>query len=152
MASIEEREEAFKREIQEIGGLLYKRSILEDFCDYWLEPDRSKKPKLKFEKQSTWKSSLRLKTWARNCVEKKSNPYLSEGEKTIEQKKRDFIGQLRPFLDKYGKSTLNSFYSWYTETNQKGVLRYENEAYFEMSSRIERWHKMEQERSKQKAF
>ncbi len=150
--NIEEREDKFRKEVQEIGGLLYKKSTLDEFTDFWCEPDRGAKPKLKMEKQKTWKTSLRLKTWARNCTERGKNPYLSDSEKTVEQKKRDFIVQLRPYLDKYGKSTLNSFYSWWGETDGNKNLRFEGESHWELSSRLERWFQREQERNKQKVF
>ena len=43
----------------------YDESILNGFIDYWTEPNKSN-TKMKFELNKTWKTSLRLKTWATN--------------------------------------------------------------------------------------
>ena len=43
----------------------YEESILNGFIDYWTEPNKSK-TKMKFELNKTWKTALRLKTWATN--------------------------------------------------------------------------------------
>ena len=43
----------------------YEESILNGFIDYWTEPNKSN-TKMKFELNKTWKTALRLKTWAAN--------------------------------------------------------------------------------------
>ena len=43
----------------------YDESILNGFIDYWTEPNKSN-TKMKFELNKTWKTELRLKTWATN--------------------------------------------------------------------------------------
>ena len=43
----------------------YDESILNRFIDYWTEPNKSN-TKMKFELNKTWKTELRLKTWATN--------------------------------------------------------------------------------------
>jgi hypothetical protein len=43
----------------------YEESILNGFIDYWTEPNKSN-TKMKFELNKTWKTELRLKTWATN--------------------------------------------------------------------------------------
>jgi len=43
----------------------YDESILNGFIDYWTEPNKSN-TKMKFELNKTWKTALRLKTWAAN--------------------------------------------------------------------------------------
>ena len=56
----------------------YEESILNGFIDYWTEPNKSN-TKMKFELNKTWKTSLRLKTWAANQKkwEKTTNNTLS---------------------------------------------------------------------------
>jgi len=54
----------------------YEESILNGFVDYWTEPNKSN-TKMKFEMNNTWKTELRLKTWAANQKKwdkPKSNP------------------------------------------------------------------------------
>ena len=54
----------------------YDESILNGFVDYWTEPNKSN-TKMKFELNKTWKTELRLKTWASNQKKwdkPKSNP------------------------------------------------------------------------------
>lgn len=43
----------------------YEENILNGFIDYWTEPNKSN-TKMKFELNKTWKTALRLKTWATN--------------------------------------------------------------------------------------
>jgi len=43
----------------------YEESILNGFIDYWTEPNKSN-TKMKYELNKTWKTALRLKTWAAN--------------------------------------------------------------------------------------
>ena len=43
----------------------YEESILNGFIDYWTEPNKSN-TKMKYELNKTWKTALRLKTWATN--------------------------------------------------------------------------------------
>lgn len=41
--------------------------------------------------------------------------------KTIEERKADFVERLKPYLEKYGKDTLNNFYQYWTQVNDGGV-------------------------------
>jgi len=49
----------------EVLSFDYDESILNEFCDYWTEPNKSKS-KMKFELCKTWSTELRLKTWVKN--------------------------------------------------------------------------------------
>jgi len=49
----------------EVLSFDYDESILNGFIDYWTEPNKSN-TKMKFELNKTWKTALRLKTWATN--------------------------------------------------------------------------------------
>ena len=49
----------------EVLSFDYDESILNGFIDYWTEPNKSN-TKMKYELNKTWKTSLRLKTWATN--------------------------------------------------------------------------------------
>jgi hypothetical protein len=62
----------------EVLSFDYEESILNGFIDYWSEPNKSN-TKMKFELNKTWKTSLRLKTWAANQKkwEKTTNNTLS---------------------------------------------------------------------------
>ena len=44
----------------------YPKPMLREFYDYWSEPDRSTKPKMRFEKEKTWSLDRRLERWFRN--------------------------------------------------------------------------------------
>jgi hypothetical protein len=60
----------------EVLSFDYDESILNGFIDYWTEPNKSN-TKMKFELNKTWKTELRLKTWAANQKKwdkPKSNP------------------------------------------------------------------------------
>jgi len=51
--------------ILEVSSFDYDKSVLDDFVDYWTEPNKSG-TKMKFELNQTWSTNLRLKTWAKN--------------------------------------------------------------------------------------
>lgn len=51
--------------INEVSLLDYDVTLKKEFCDYWTEPNKSN-TKMKFELNKTWKTELRLKTWATN--------------------------------------------------------------------------------------
>jgi hypothetical protein len=51
--------------VSEVLTFDYEESILNGFIDYWTEPNKSN-TKMKFELNKTWKTALRLKTWAAN--------------------------------------------------------------------------------------
>ncbi len=141
--SIEEREAAFRREVYEVGGMIYTKKMLDNFANSWCEPDRApgKRQKLKFEKQKTWKTSLRLAKWAENNYNG-IQCYLTDSQKTIQQKKKSFAVQLEPYLGQYDKATLNAFYSyWATPENKPNpeYLRWEKQEYWELSTRLAQW-------------
>ena len=62
--------------VSEVLTFDYDESILNGFIDYWTEPNKSN-TKMKYELNKTWKTALRLKTWAANQKKwdkPKSNP------------------------------------------------------------------------------
>ena len=68
--------------INEVSLLNYDVTLKKEFCDYWTEPNKSN-TKLKWELCKTWKTSLRLKTWAAN--QKKWDKPKSSGMSKIHQ-------------------------------------------------------------------
>lgn len=50
----------------------YDKKMLREFYDYWSEPDRAAKPKMRFEKEKTWSLERRLERWKRIEDEKAS--------------------------------------------------------------------------------
>ena len=68
--------------INEVSLLDYDVTLKKEFCDYWTEPNKSN-TKMKWELCKTWKTSLRLKTWAAN--QKKWDKPKSSGMSKIHQ-------------------------------------------------------------------
>lgn len=60
--SIESRAKDFYEQCASFQGA-YSKDMLRAFYDYWTEPNKSKS-KMRFEQQTTWELSRRLKTWA----------------------------------------------------------------------------------------
>lgn len=50
----------------------YDKKMLREFYEYWSEPDRAAKPKMRFEKEKTWSLERRLERWKRIDDEKAS--------------------------------------------------------------------------------
>ena len=66
----------------------YDESILNGFIDYWTEPNKSN-TKMKFELNKTWKTELRLKTWATN-QKKWDKPKINNTTSHRHQKGQDY--------------------------------------------------------------
>jgi len=58
---------------------IYDKEMLNDFFDYWTEPNKSQ-TKLRYELEKTWDLSRRLKRWAKNYVPKKKSNILYKDE------------------------------------------------------------------------
>ena len=138
---IEIRKEKFIQSVNEIGGMTYTRQMLDNFILFWTEPDRGKKQKMKFEKQKTWETNLRLQRWAKRnfdnivCL-------LTESEKTIKQKKKEFYEAMREFEGKYSKDMLNAFYRHWSQPENKAdpqKLRWELQEFWDLSTRLVNW-------------
>jgi len=57
-----DKEAKFKNEVLQFN---YPKEMLNEFINYWTEPNKSK-TKLRYELQTTWDTSRRLGTWAKN--------------------------------------------------------------------------------------
>ncbi len=142
---IQEMEEKFRKEVMAAGSLIYSKQLLENFISYWSEPDRARKPKLRYQKQKTWETKRRLATWAKHNYDG-IQCFLTESERTIAQKKHAFAISLEPFLAKYGRETLNAFYAHYTTPENKPepkILRWESFEFFDLATRLEQWKQRE---------
>lgn len=139
---IDDRKEAFKKEVYEIGGMLYSKRMLDEFFEKWSEKDRAKgkAQKMRFEKEKTWETAKRMSYWARRT--NGHNPYLSSTEITIAGKKKEFANLLKPFLPTYGADMLNAFYRHWSQPENKAkpeYLRWELEEFWDLSTRLKAW-------------
>lgn len=68
----------------------YGKEMIRDFYDYWSEPDRAAKPKMRWEKEKTWGLERRLGRWRRNNEERagKQAPK-SKGERMWDNVKKN---------------------------------------------------------------
>lgn len=136
-----ERTELFRKDVITVGGSTYTAKLIDHFIDYWTEPNRAKNQKMRWELQKTWDTKRRLVTWAgrtRNYA-----VFLSQSQKTIQEKKKAFAISLEPFLEKYGKEMLNSFYRYYAQpenVENPERLRWECEPFWELPTRLQTWH------------
>lgn len=62
---LKKREKDFKILVFECDPLKYSQELLQEFFDYWSEPNISK-AKMRFELQPTFEIHRRLGTWGRN--------------------------------------------------------------------------------------
>lgn len=135
-----ERRDKFKTSVSEIGGLLYTKRMIDEFFQYWSEPNRSKKPKMRFELEKTWELNRRLSTWAGRS--RSYECHLTESQKTIAQKKHEFAKELEKYLDKYPRTMLNEFYAYWSQVESKPnpeKLRYHSEEFWELGQRLSQW-------------
>lgn len=136
--TLADRIEKFSKEVQTVGGTIYTPLMLERFTDYWTEPSRSKKPKLKFEIEKTWQTNRRLAKWARSNFDN-IQCFLTDSQKNIAEKKKDFISQLQPYRKIYSRDILNSFFrKWGQAENVPNPKRlmWEAEPFWEIGTRL----------------
>ena len=63
-------------------------------------------------------------------------------KKTVDERKKEFIEKLKPYLEKYGKDTLNAFYQYWTQVNEGGTkMLFERQKAFQIPNRLATWHK-----------
>lgn len=61
---------------------------------------------------------------------------------THEQREKDFMNKLVPFVETYGKEMLREFYNYWTEKNDNGKkMRFEMQKVFDVSRRLATWSK-----------
>jgi hypothetical protein len=140
-SEFKKRHEDFKKQVFQVGGLIYTKQMLDNFTAGWTEPGKGNNPKMKFEKQKTWSTSLRLKKWAHNNYDK-IVCYLTDGEKTIKQKQQALALAMEPLKDKHTKETLNAFYRYWSMPENKPepqYIRWELEEFWDLSQRLNSW-------------
>jgi len=143
--TVEQREIEFRKNVQEVGGTIYTKEMLSRFSNFWSEPDRGKKQKMRFEKEPTWDTKRRLATWARNNFDN-IRCFLTDGEKSIAQKRHAFAVSLEPYLEKYGRTILNAFYSYWSQPENKKNpenIRWEGESFWSLEVRLSQWAERE---------
>ena len=84
--------------INEVSLLDYDVTLKKEFCDYWTEPNKSN-TKMKWELCKTWKTELRLKTWATN--QKKWDKPKSSGMSKIHQHLQKNINVKKKLLKQF---------------------------------------------------
>jgi len=61
---------------------------------------------------------------------------------TFEKRESDFMNQLAPYVQTYGKEMLREFYNYWTEKNPNGKkMRFEMQKVFDVSRRLVTWSK-----------
>lgn len=149
------RKQRFERNVKDVGGLIYTKRMLDKFISHWSQPNGAKKPRMRWEterEKKGWSTIHRLRTWSENKYD--SFPYfLTEEEKTIEAKKRSFIGLLKNFRVTYTREMLNDFYRHWTmpeNVQDPKRLRWELEDFWDLSTRLSQWNEREKEKQRQR--
>ena len=152
---ISEREIAFKKEVQSVGGTVYTQLMLTRFFEHWVEPDRGrgKAQKMRFEKEKTWDTKKRLAKWARNNYDG-IECFLSDAQKSIAEKRHAFSITLEEHLNspksrffnngkpKYSPAILNGFYAYWGMPENKPnpkQLRWEEQNFWNLETKLKQW-------------
>lgn len=68
---------------------------------------------------------------------------------SIEERKQQFISELKPYVDKYGSEMLNKFYRYWVATD--GVkLKFETQKQFNIELRLANWKRNDEEYARQR--
>ena len=71
-------------------------------------------------------------------------------KESIDNRKLKFADSLKPFLDIYGKDTLNDFYGYWTEHGEKDrKMRFEKQTSFDIKRRLITWNKNDKNKKKE---
>ena len=75
---------------------------------------------------------------------KNANP-----KRTLDERKRDFVERLKPYMGNYGKDMLNDFYRYWAQVNDGGTkMLWEKQKCFEIGMRLATWKRNETERGR----
>lgn len=103
--TIENREQSFKEQVFRM--IAFPKDILEEFFDYWTEPNKSN-TKMRFELEKTWHLHRRLKRWQLMKDQRKdfkpvemAKNRLDTSVKPMPPKPTNMIEELDQFLEKY---------------------------------------------------
>lgn len=70
------------------------------------------------------------------------NDNVTDIKNTIDERKLKFADTLKPFVEKYGKDLLNSFYKYWTQPNRSNTkFKQELEKTWQLDYRLETWAK-----------
>jgi hypothetical protein len=75
---------------------IYGRETLNEFYQYWIEPNKSK-TKMRFELQKTWDEGLRLRKWSSNNFNKKNN---NGTAKQDTENRKQSVGELKNLAER----------------------------------------------------
>lgn len=120
MTPISQRELAFKEQV--FAEKSFPKKMLEEFFEYWSEPNRAAQPKMRFELEKTWHLHRRLARWQRNSKEEiKANDGL-----LLTVKEYTEFDKLNDLLLKYQSHPtsipFDVFGKWYDFMKKDGLL------------------------------
>jgi len=96
--TLQERQRTFYNSLRPFLNK-YDKQMLRDFYDYWSEPDRSTKPRMRWEKEKTWSLERRLDRWKRMDEEKASRRTQQPSKPTKLDQYREVAKRLGIFQD-----------------------------------------------------
>jgi hypothetical protein len=121
---IELREADFRRELR---GYKYPEAMLTEFGDYWTEPDRAPKPKMRFEKEKTWHLGRRLARWARTGEDSSKGPVTHKTAKPAPKAPETDFDRLDLFIEQMKRPGVDipfeDFGQWYEFMKKNRLLR-----------------------------
>lgn len=87
--TLEEKESKFINEVYAVALDNYDSELIDDFCFYWCEPNRSK-TKLRFEGQKFFDINRRLRTWYRNKTNWSKSKEIIVKSETVSSKMKSY--------------------------------------------------------------
>lgn len=101
--NIEERKLKFAQTLEPFLNT-YGKEMLNTFYHYWTEPDQTKKPKMRFEKEKFWDINRRLVTWKgkeKNFALKKESPSRRTTNEVVDKVKQEILNgklEIKPII------------------------------------------------------
>lgn len=69
-------------------------------------------------------------------------------EEKLKQRRDDFIEELRPYVNIYGRELINNFFSYWSEPNRSNTkMRFELQPTWDLKLRLETWNRNNKKRN-----
>ena len=85
-----------------------------------------------------------------DAAELKINPKLMAKKDRIADlpdRRQRFYNELVPYVQKYGKEMVRKFYNYWSESDDRGFMKWELRETWELPARLQNWHEMQNERA-----
>ena len=125
------------------NGEVFNENILKVSEKYQIKKEKTKK------RVSDWRENQADSESVTRYERVRNSPKVNKSKvNNIEEREKQFITDLKKYIDQYGKDMVNDFYRYWSEKTKDNKMRFEKEKTWELSKRLITWKKNEQKFNK----